>query len=56
MGEGEFAVLPSVGSGVTALAVLAAQAPALVATWRDPRPDRFPAGVLYATMCSFMLG
>lgn len=56
MGVAEFAVLPQVGSGATIVASLAAMAPCLVATWRDPRPARFPAAVLYATMCTFMLG
>lgn len=56
MGVAEFAVLPQIGSAATALAVLAAMAPCLAATWRAPRPARFPAAVLYATMCSFMLG
>ncbi len=52
----EFAVLPQVGSSASMAAVLLAMAPCLAATWRDPRPARFPAAVLYATMCSFMLG
>ncbi len=56
VGVAEFAALPNVGSGPTMAAVLLAMAPCLAATWRDPRPARFPAAVLYATMCSFMLG
>ena len=56
VGVADFAVLPQIGSGACALAALAALAPCLLAVWRDPRPERFPDAVLYATMCSFMLG
>ena len=56
MGVAEFAVLPQVGSKATVVAVLLAMTPGLVATWRQPNPARFPEAVLYATMCSFMIG
>lgn len=38
MGAAEFAVLPAVGPAVTAVAVLAAQVPALAALWQNPAP------------------
>ena len=56
VGVAQFAVLPQVGSGATAALALAAMAPCLLAVWRRPAPERFPAAALYCTMCSFMLG
>ncbi|KAL4420176.1 hypothetical protein ABPG77_008312 [Micractinium sp. CCAP 211/92] len=56
VGVAEFAVLPQIGSGATALWTLAAMAPCLARLWRRPDPQTFPAAVLYCTMCSFMLG
>ncbi|PRW44369.1 putative dolichyl pyrophosphate Glc1Man9 c2 alpha-1,3-glucosyltransferase [Chlorella sorokiniana] len=56
VGVAEFAVLPQIGSGATALWTLAAMAPCLLRLWRRPEPRAFPAAVLYCTLCSFMLG
>eukprot|EP00887_Chlorella_sp_A99_P001593 scaffold8.g1593.t1 len=56
VGTAQFAVLPQIGSAATAAATLAAMLPCLVAVWRRPAPEAFPAAVLYTTTCSFMLG
>ncbi|CAM9704924.1 unnamed protein product, partial [Phaeothamnion confervicola] len=50
------AVLPSVTPAVAAVLVLAAGAPALNAAWRRRTPQVFLWGVVYCSLCAFMLG
>lgn len=59
VGGVQFAVLPAVGAGVAAAAVLLAQAPAMAALWRRPSrqlPGGFTGAVAYALLCSFVWG
>ncbi|EFN55143.1 hypothetical protein CHLNCDRAFT_23571, partial [Chlorella variabilis] len=56
VGVAEFAVLPQIGSGATALWMLIAMSPCLLRIWQRPEPRDFPAAVLYCTFCSYMLG
>jgi alpha-1,3-glucosyltransferase len=56
VGEGSFSVLPAITPGVTAILTLVSMIPSLVLLWRRPRPATFTASIVYAAMCSFMLG
>lgn len=55
VGTAEFAVLPQVGPSITAALVLAAQAPALAALWRNPAPAAFCDAVVQVGGCGAQL-
>jgi alpha-1,3-glucosyltransferase len=56
VGEGSFGMLPPITPGVTALVTLLSMIPSLAMLWRRPRPSSFTSAIVYAAMCSFMLG
>lgn len=59
MGVSSFVILPNIGAGFTALCVLLALVPCLVAMWKAPRREALgliaPA-IAYANLCGFMFG
>lgn len=59
VGVSSYVVLPNIGAGFTALCVLAALVPCLVALWKAPRREALgliaPA-IAYANLCGFMFG
>lgn len=59
VGVSSYVVLPNVGAGLTALCVLVAMLPCLVALWKAPRSSALaliaPA-IAYANLCGFMFG
>jgi hypothetical protein len=59
VGVSSYVVLPNIGAGLTAVCVLAALVPCLVALWKAPRREALgliaPA-IAYANLCGFMFG
>ena len=56
VGETAMLLLPSVGAAATAVLVLAAQVPLLIATWRRPRASAFAPAVACCGLAAYCFG
>lgn len=59
VGVSSYVVLPNIGAGMTAIFVLLAMVPCLVALWRAPQQralSMIAPAIAYANLCGFMFG